>query len=286
MITRVRVDTPATLAVTFYDSEGEVAIDPGVTTVTITRSDGTAVVTAAATTGTGAAARTYPLAAQVRPDHLTVVWTGSVGGRRVTSEVEVVGAFYAELAEIRALDALSNTANYPTAKLARARHQAEDVFEDVTGVAWVPRHARELLDGTNEVRLRLAHQQPRSLIAVSVAGVVQADLTAFRLYPYAAIERVAGATWPSEVSGGGQNIVVEYLHGFDAPPADLREAFLVYVRDRLLMGNSRIPDRASLMSTDFGTFNLVTAGGQRYTGLPDVDAVLQRYRQYVALAVA
>lgn len=286
MSTRVRIDTPATLSVTFYDSEGESIVDPGTVTVTITRSDGSALVTGAATTGTGAAARTYALAAQTRLDHLTVVWTGSVGGRRLTTNVEVVGAFYAELGEIRALDALTSTTSYPTAKLARARSQAEDVFEAVTGVAWVPRHARDVLDGTDEVRLVLSHQQPRSLIAVSIDGTVQANLALFRIYPYAVIERTAGLTWPREASGGGQNVIVEYLHGFNEPPADLKEAFLVYVRDRLLMGNSRIPDRASLMTTDFGTFNLVTAGGTRYTGLPDVDAVLQRYRQYVALAVA
>ena len=286
MSKRVRIDTPATLSATFYDSDGESAVDPGTVTVTITRSDGSAVVTGAATSGSGAAARTYSLAAQTRLDHLTVVWSGSLGGRRVTTAVEVVGAFYAELGEIRALDALSNTSNYPTAKLERARNQAEDAFEDVTGVAWVRRHARELLDGTGVPRLTLGHQEPRSLIAVSIDGAAAADLTAFRLYPFSVVERTAGATWPKEAAGGGQNVVVEYTHGFDEPPADLREAFLVYVRDRLLMGNSRIPDRASLMSTDFGTFSLVTAGGQRYTGLPDVDAVLQRYRQYVALAVA
>lgn len=283
---RARIDTPVTLSASFYDSDGEALVDPGTVTVTITRSDGTTLVTGAATGGTGAAPRTYSLAAQTRLDHLTAVWTGSLGGRRITTNVEVVGAFFAELAEIRALDALTSATSYPTAKLERARTQAEQAFEDVTGVAWVPRHARETVDGTGLPRLALAHQQPRELLAVTIDGTAAADLTAFRLYPYAAIERVAGAIWPRETSGGGRNVVVEYTHGFDEPPGDLKEAFLVYVRDRLLMGNSRIPDRASLMTTDFGTFNLVTAGGARYTGLPDVDAVLQRYRRYVALAVA
>lgn len=286
MIKRVRIDTPATLSATFYDSDGESPVDPGTVTVTITRSDGTAVATGAATSGTGAGARTYTLAAQTRLDHLTAVWTGTLGGRRLTTSVEVVGAFYAELAEIRALEGLANQGAYPTSKLERVRNQCEDVFEDVTGVAWVPRHARELLDGTGQTRLAITHQQPRSLIAVTIDGSAAVDLTLFRLYPYAVIERTAGSLWPAEALGGGQNIVLEYTHGFDEPPADLREAFLVYVRDRLFAGNSRIPDRASLMTTDFGTFNLVTAGGARYTGLPEVDAVLQRYRQYVALAVA
>jgi hypothetical protein len=271
--TRILVDTAATLSVTFYD--GETVIDPGTVTVTVTRSDGTAVVTGAATAGTGAAARTYTLAAQTRLDHLSAVWTGT-GARKLTTRHEVVGGFYATLPEIRALDALTNTTKYPTATLEAARAVAEDRFEEATGVAWVPRHEREVLSGVGTSRLLLTRYPPRSLIAVSVDGTAVSDLTTFRFYPEGTLERKSALTFPREASGGGGNVIVEYTHGEDAPPWDLKQAFLVYVRYLILDTTSRIPDRATGMTTEFGTIQFASAQ-ERPTLLPEVDAVLADY---------
>lgn len=275
---RILIDTPATLTATFYD--GETVIDPGVVTVTIRRADGTALVTDAATSGTGAAARTYTLTAQTTLNLLTATWTGD-DDRKVTTQHEIVGDFYATLAEIRALDALSNTTKYPTAKLEAARAQAEDRFEDATGVAWVPRFHRETLAGDNTTQLLLKWPRPRSLLATSIDGTAAADLTVFSLYPTGIIERASGVPWPRGVTASG-NVVVEYTHGYDQPPEDLRQAFLTYVRYLILDTTARIPDRASAMSTEMGTFQLVTAGFKRPTGLPEVDAVLNDHDHSVA----
>jgi len=277
---RILVGAPATLTVTFYDG-GETAVDPGTVTVTITRADGTAVATAAATSGSGAAARTYALAAQTRLDHLSAVWTGSIGGRSVTTRHEVVGGYYADLAEIRTLDALANTSKYPTATLERARWQAEDKFEDATGVAWVPRHDRYTAVGDNTTSLLLRWPRPRSLIAVTIDGTVASDLTLFQLYETGLIERDSGMRFPRGATNVG-NVVVEYAHGYDRPTEDLRWAFLQYVRYLILDTTSRIPDRAASYSTEFGTFQLVTAGFNRPTGLPEIDAVLNEHSHRTA----
>jgi hypothetical protein len=277
---RILVAAPADITATFYDG-GETAVDPGTVTVTITRADGTAVTTAAATTGSGAAARTYTLAAQTRLDHLTAVWTGSAGGRQVTTRHEIVGGFYADLAELRTLDSLSNVTKYPTATLNRARWQAESRFEDATGVAWVPRHDRQVSFGDRTTQLMLRWPRPRSLIAVSIDGTAATDLTLFSLYETGLIERTSGVTWPRGYTSSG-NVIVEYTHGYDRPPEDLRLAFLTYVRYLILDTTSRIPDRASSYSTDFGTFQLVTAGFNRPTGLPEIDAVLNEHNHRVA----
>jgi hypothetical protein len=280
---RILVGSPATLTAAFYDG-GEELVDPGAVTVTVTRSDGTAVVTGAATTGTGVAVRTYTLAAQTRLDHLTAVWTGAAG-RVVTTRHEIAGGFYAELAEIRVLDAVTNVTKYPAALLETARRQAEDRFEQATGAAWVRRHARDVLSGNGASRLVLSHRPPRSLIAATINGTAAADLTLFRLYDEGIIERAAGATWPAEVAGGGGNVVVEYVHGYDAPPADLKQAFLTYVRYLLLDTRSRIPDRATAMTTEFGTIQLASATS-RATLIPEVDAVLADYdRRLPGMAV-
>lgn len=270
---KILVATPATLRATFY--VGETPTDVGAVTVAVTRADGTAVA------GVGAASSPTPgvyeaaLPAQAAPNMLTATWTATT--RTLTTFHEIVGGFYAELADIRALDALANTSKYPTPKLETARAQAEDRFEDATGVSWVPRYRRDVLSGDNTAQLLLGRVRPRTVKAVTIAGVAAADLSLFRLYDHGAIERTTGATWPRDAHGGGGNIVVEYVHGYDQPPEDVRQAFLTYVRYLLLDSNSRIPDRASVMSTDLGTFQLTTAGFNRPTGLPDVDAVLMNH---------
>lgn len=277
---RILISTPATLTATFNDG-GETPVDPGTVAVTITRADGTVVVADAPTSGSGAAARTYTLVAQERLDHLTAVWAASSGGRRVTTHHEVVGAYYADLAEIRALDALGNTSKYPEATLARARWQAEDRFEEATGVAWVPRHDRQDLAGDNTGELLLRWPRPRTLIAVTIDGTPAADLDTFTLYDTGIIERNSRLTWPRGTTTTG-NVIVEYTHGYDRPPEDLRQAFLAYVRYLVLDTTSRIPDRAASYSTEFGTYQLVTAGFQRPTGLPEIDAVLNDHSHRVA----
>jgi hypothetical protein len=269
---RILIDTPATLSASFYD--GETLVDPGVVTATVTRSDGTAVVTAAATTGTGAAARTYALPAQTRLDHLTAVWDAAA--RSVVTHHEIVGGYYAELAEIRSLDALTSTSSYPTSKLETARAQAEARFEEATGVAWVPRHRREDLTGGNQSRLLISGRPPRSLIAVTIDGTPVVDLTTLTLYSWGAVDRNAGLTFPAP-TGSGANVTVEYEYGFDRPPEDLKWAFLEYCRDLLLKGRSRIPASATVMSTDMGTFQLQPAGFRRTTGNAEVDAILNSY---------
>lgn len=272
---RIAINTPATITATFYPAGSEVATDPGGTTVTVTivRADGTAVVTSAATTRLSAGIYQYSLPAQTQLNYLTAVWTGP-SGQQVTTFHEIVGGFLAELAEIRALDGLSDTVKYPTQTLIDARDKARDLVEDVTKVAWTPRYARETLSGYGNAFVPV-RMMARQLLSVSIGGVAQTDLTQFILYSYGRIERV-NSIFPI---GGTNNVIVEYIHGFDAPPADLKQAFLRLVRHYVLKGTTRIDERATTLSNDMGTMTLTVANdaADRHTGLPEVDAVLNRY---------
>lgn len=272
-VQRILINQAATLTATFY--AGETAADPGGTTATVTvyRGDGTVLVGPVSAVHAGTGTFTYTLAAQAQLNNLTAVWTGTDGSQRTTYH-EIVGGFFAELADIRALEGLSNTTKYPTALLESARVQAEQRFEWSTWVSWVPRYARDILDGNNRSDIVLTRQRPRTVLSVTTDGTVQTDLTQFRLYTYGVLERTNGVWFLADVYGGGQNVIVEYTHGYDRPPEDLRWAFLTYVRYLLYETQSRIPDRASAFTTPDGTFQLVTAGFQRPTGLPDVDAIL------------
>ena len=94
----------ATLSITVY-ADGVLA-DPGVTTVTIARLDGSAVATDAATTGTGAAAREYALTAAETAalDVLAVTWqTANHGVLRQV--VEIVGGVLFTIRQARACSA-------------------------------------------------------------------------------------------------------------------------------------------------------------------------------------
>ncbi len=61
-VTLLRTSEPVTLTATFTDLAAA-TVDPGATTLTVTKDDDTALVTAAAASGTGATARTYVLTA-------------------------------------------------------------------------------------------------------------------------------------------------------------------------------------------------------------------------------
>src|SRR6266498_3629859 len=135
MSERILRDTGATLGVTFYSGETAQNAD-GAVTVTITRDDGTAVVTGAATTNAGTGVYQYVLAPQTNLDLLTAAWSGSFGGvaQKITTRIEVAGGFYVSIPEIRALPGLTSTTSFPTDKLKKARDWFENLAEAYCGV--------------------------------------------------------------------------------------------------------------------------------------------------------
>src|SRR6266704_992526 len=111
---RVLKNNAATVSRTFLDVDGETPIDaaPQTTGVTyaLTRSDGTAITSGTATylSITGAYSVTIP--AQARLDQLTLTWTATgigPGNQVITDYVQVAGAFYFDLPELRAMDGLN-----------------------------------------------------------------------------------------------------------------------------------------------------------------------------------
>lgn len=81
---------------------------------------------------------------------------------------------------------------------------------------------------------------------------------------------------------GMENVVIEYFAGVNAMPSDLSLALAKYIRYLVLNTNSRIPDRATFMNTEFGSFRIGQAKDwEAPTGLPEVDAVLRRHGERV-----
>jgi hypothetical protein len=82
---------------------------------------------------------------------------------------------------------------------------------------------------------------------------------------------VVGGFWFSLADG---NVVVGFEHGRDRPPERLRRAALLLAKVWLVSGP--VDDRTSTLTSDGGTFSLVTPGrGGSIFGVPEVDAAVQ-----------
>ena len=284
MTDRILRNTAPTLQATFYIGETATPPSPNTATVTVTRADGTAIVTGAAATNAGTGIFSYVLdeTYTANLDLLTLDWTATFSGNPqvVRTYCEIVGGFYVSLAEIRALPGLSSTTSFTTATLGSARNWFEDLAEEFCGVAFVPRYGRELFDGCGQNTIRLKGRgvhQLRKLLSVKVDGVSK-TLTDFVSYPTGKVYWKAGS-----FSTGYQNVEINYEHGHDKPDEDLRQAALAAIQTKLLGDMSGIPDRAISMTTDTGTYGLSLAGAERPTGIPAVDAVLKRKNERLPL---
>ena len=270
---RIERNTPGTLRKQWY--EDGVAVDPGTVTIGITRADGTVLVAAGtATSGATTNPRTYNLgtAQTALLDHLTVTWTSTLKGT-LLSYVEIVGGFLFSIADALADSEITATA----AKIAAARTTAEQAFEDVTGVAFVPRYARETANGDGTNRLSVRWPRIRSFRAATVDGTA---LTATEILTV--VPQLTGLYYPSGWTSGYGNVVVGYEHGFDYPPQEVSRAVLRLAKHYLT--DWAADDRAMRIDTDAGSYVMATAGRAGFDfGIPEVDAVAQRYSHYVPL---
>jgi hypothetical protein len=288
MQTPARVVQGAPITVTYQavDADGEPSstTDPGTVTVSITRADGTSIVTGAATTGTGST-RSYTISAAYTGtlDRLAVTWSagGSVIG---TTTVDVVGGVFITVAEIRTLeDSLSDPGQYLPDTLIRARRQIESLITRACGdvVAFVPTFAvtsNALVDRTGA--LRVPHYRLRAVRWVSyvsggstttvnlAAGVDVASDGSARLH--------SAAYWPW-LAACQPTVTAGYEHGFDAPEPDLKRAVARAIRSAVTP--SGVDSRAISYSSPSGEVQrFPTPGlGPWVTGIPEVDEVLQSY---------
>ena len=266
-VQRVLRDTQAQPEVEFFVGVTSTAADAAVT-VDILRADGTIFTTDAATTHVGAAGvYRYTLAPQAALELFTLQWEGTFGSvvQRVTTQVEVVGGYVVSLADLQAESGM--TTKTP-AELAEARQWFEDRAESYCGVAFVPRYARDVLDGPGSRRLDLRHARPRSIISAKFDGVAQTTTT-WDLYESGYI--VAPTWFPF----GFRNVEIIYEHGYDQAPSDIRDVALTTIRSNVLGGGSAgggIPAGVTQLATDAG---VMTFGRRTFPfGIPEVDAVL------------
>jgi hypothetical protein len=282
-LVRVQQSTQVTLSHTF--EVDEVPTDAGGTvTYVFKRLDGTALTPPAAGNaghpgGAGIYAAVLPGANTALLDTYTLDWSGTVAGAAVTVRdyVEVAGGFLFGLGEARRKSPALDPVKYLTADLAAVRVEVEVECERMCGVAWVPRFKRVAVDVNGcTTQLLTPHTQLRALRAVTVNGTAWTvgQVAAVLVSESGVLTLPAGNVWPVGAAGRSR-VVLEYEHGFDYPPEEIRTAAMVRLRSKLGQFDTSVPYRAiSFTSGEGGTYRLSTPSRDR-TGIPSVDAVYE-----------
>jgi hypothetical protein len=197
----------------------------------------------------------------------------------MTSHVEVVGGFLFTIDQARATSPLGNTTQYPTQAIVDARTLAETTLEDLCGVAFVPRYARERVAGTGTNQLLL---RPR-VSAVRSVTIDGTDYTQSQLDALVTDGNGVVYSPNDRWTAGYGNVTLTYEHGYDRVPPRVSQACLLLAKNWLVKGP--LDDRMTSMSTDDGTFSLLTPGIRgSYVGIPEVDAVINEFSLRVGVA--
>lgn len=274
-----------TLTASVLDEAGQVQAVTGTLSVKIYDGDGALVLEGTPEQAEGTL--TFNVAADelATLDEYRVVWTGTVNGvdQQWDTDFELVGGYLCEIADLRAARAeFENLTKYSNAKLRAARTSAEQLFERECHVAFVPRGGRHtfvsaaprVVDNVtgSRSRLMLPTVALRKLYDVTIDGVALTadELAAVTVYPWGAIDRVK--PWPA-----GSTIAVHYEHGYDAPEGHVTDAIIELAADGLIP--SSLPARATGQSTDVGFLRFTVAGRDGATGIPRVDAAIERERR-------
>lgn len=289
---RILAGVDATIRTSFADQDGTATTPGGAVTVDLTRADGTSIATGRTATGTSALSATLTAAEAAQLDLITCVWKDA-GATRATTRVEVVGGFYFSLAELRAFDdSLVDTNKYPDAKILTVRREVEEECERITRVAFVPRFRRAVIEGPSctwgppapvgTFSVMLPDPRPRQIRSVAVTTPSGTTTMGSTIRSSALLASSGLVTFRNDGSlplATAESVTVEYEHGYDRPPADVRHAVLTRTRIRL---NAEVTG-VNAYATSFtqqggGTWTLAQPGRAGFeTGIPEVDAIYGRY---------
>lgn len=276
-------NTPHTVRVNIY-SEGDLTdADGNSVTVTVEEADGTDIVTAQAATRDGVGLYSYIIPAQADLNELTATWTGNLGGNAftLTTQHSIVGAHLFTEAEARAMyDSDLNATDYSDDDIAEARERITDEFEHIMEVAPVLRFRRETYAGDGTRSLWVKRPQVSTVLTATVGSTSLTPSTDITIKDHGELFRTSGV-WSSATISNPLNITVEYEHGYDPPPPDLKRAALILARFQLVkdVQGVGVPEQASSWTDETGnyvSFAASVASG-RFYGIPAVDNALRRY---------
>ena len=275
-------DAAETISISVYIGE-TLTNATGNVTIGIVDATGATVVAAGTATSTSATGvYEYTVPAQSNLKELTATWSGTWSGAAslLTTQHEVVGGFYTTPAEIRAMNMIEGeSATYTLSDLVNSISYATEVIDSYVGVPFVYRYHRDVLDGTNHQDLKLTKMFPQVILAGSIGGTALTATQISNLNKYkSGVIRLKDDVWAFNNPGG--QIKIDYEYGSSkTPPPDISWCARTVARFWLLEMNSRIPDQATSISSEFGNIQISQPGQNRPTGIQSVDTILNRYRQ-------
>ena len=265
----------ATLAVTLT-SDGTPIDASGSVLVTITRDDGTAVVTAqTAVHGvTGVYTFTLTAAQNMQLDRLTCVWSGTIAGQANvwTTRVQVAGGVSFSVAQARKLRPLDDATTYPAGDIVAYREGAEEALEDVTWGAFVPRYQR----ATYSLRRGRATLLPnvRAVRSVKLDGTLltsdEYDWTTTGLLT------VHAQSWNAPWDWTMHQVEVCYEHGLDETPWRVSRALMLLTRRWLV--ESPFDERTTkVQMIRIGQLDLQGEGFGIPFDIPELNVICDQY---------
>jgi hypothetical protein len=260
-------DAAETISISVYIGE-TLTNATGNVTIGIVDATGATVIAAGTATSTSATGvYEYTVPAQSNLKELTATWSGTWSGAAslLTTQHEVVGGFYTTPSEIRAMNMIEGeSATYTLSDLVNSISYATEVIDSYVGVPFVYRYHRDVLDGTNHQDLKLTKMFPQVILAGSIGGTALTATQISNLNKYkSGVIRLKDDVWAFN----------------NPPPPDISWCARTVARFWLLEMNSRIPDQATSISSEFGNIQISQPGQNRPTGIQSVDTILNRYRQ-------
>ena len=189
---------------------------------------------------------------------------------------------YTTLAVIRAMDGMSDDAVFLDATIEDAIISATLLIDDYTGTSFEAKAFSFTIDGSGGSRLTLEDPYnqrrvlfPRTISSCTVDTVAQTT-SGWALFPEGYCLRDSGTftyTFP------GNNVLIAGTAGVTTSvPEDIALVARTLARQLTLDTLSRVDDRAVMMSTELGTIRLSQPGTRYPTGMPQLDAILNRNR--------
>lgn len=286
MIKRTVVNKPASVAMTVTDGDGRsIALDPANLELTVESYDGRSIETSVLDVGQvseGIVAFGIPASELPGLDLLTATLTESGSGVVEVATIEVVGAHYFTIDDVRYADSTmrENVSRFSDDEIIRVRPEVEQECERICGRAFVPRLSRQLFTGGRTTFVELQGWPIRRIHYAEIDGAALDSSELESLTEWLGKKYEVNGDYFKALLSGSQLDVV-YEHGISEPPADLKRAAIAHLKHMMTKDSSTHDERYTSISNPDGTFGIATPGRAGFeVGLPYVDAVYGRYRRF------